>query len=103
MEKKKINSLNIILLIIVLLLIIVPATMYIIKNHYDSMYLVINKKIVEQANVCYNDGNCTNKKITMKELIEKNYIEKMYDPISKELINLDSYVNLDNNEFIIVK
>ena len=103
MEKKKINSLNIILLFIIILLIIVPATIYIIKSHYDSMYLVINKKVVEQANNCFNDKKCENKKIELKELIDKGYIEKIYDPVSKELINLQSYVDLDSNEFKIIK
>ena len=103
MEKKKINRINIILIIIVILLIIIPSTVYIIKSHYDSMYLVINKKVVEQANNCFNENKCDNKKITLKELLDKGYIEKIYDPISKELINLDSYVDLDNNEFKIVK
>jgi len=101
MEKKKINNINIVLIIIIVLLIVVPATIYIIKSHSDSMYLVINKRVIEQANNCYNDGKCDDKKILLKELIDKGYLEKIYDPISKELISLDSYVNLDNNEFII--
>ena len=103
MENKKINKINIILIIIIILLIIIPATTYIIKNHYDSMYIVINKKVVEQANNCFNEGNCENKKIELKELIDKGYIEKIYDPISKELINLNSYVDLNTNEFKIIK
>ena len=103
MEKKKINNINIILIIIIIILIIIPATIYIIKNHYDSMYLVINKKVIEQANNCYNDSICESKIITLKELIDKNYIEKIYDPISKELINLDSYVDIEKKEFIIKK
>lgn len=103
MEKKKINNINIILAIIILLLILVPATIFIINNHYDSMYLVINKRVIEQANNCYNDGMCENKKIELLELIEKGYIEKIYDPKTKELINLKSYVDIEKNEFIVVK
>ena len=103
MEKKKINSISMVLILIILLLVIIPATIYIIKSHYDSLYLVINKKVIEQANNCYNDGNCENKEIKLKELIDKGYLEKIYDPVSKELINLDSYVSLENNEFKIIK
>lgn len=100
---KKIKKINIILIVVIALLIIVPATIYIVKSHYDSMYLVINKKVIEQANNCYNDKKCENKKIELKELIDKGYIEKIYDPISKELINLNSYIDLDNNKFVIIK
>ena len=103
MEKKKINKINIILIIIIVLLVLVPATIYIIKNHYDSLYLVINKRVVEQANNCYYDNICENKVIKLNELIEKGYMDKVYDPISKELINLDSYVDIDKQEFKIVK
>ena len=81
----------------------IPATAYIIKSHYDSLYLVINKKVIEKANNCYNDKKCESKRIELKELIDKGYIEKIYDPISKELINLNSYVDLESNEFKIIK
>lgn len=103
MEKKKINNINIILIIIIVLLIIVPAAIFILNSHYDSMYLVIEKKVIEASQNCYNDSNCENKIITLKELIDKHYIDKIYDPKSKELINLDSYIDLDKNEFIILK
>lgn len=103
MAKKKINNICFILIIVILLLIIIPATKYIMDNHYNSMYLVIEKKVVQAAKDCYNDKKCDNKTITLKELIDKDYIVKMYDPISKELINLDSNVDIETSKFTIIK
>ena len=103
MAKKKINNICFILIIVIILLIIIPAVKYIMDNHYNSMYLVIEKKVVEAAKDCYNDNKCENNIITLKELIEKNYLTKMYDPVSKELINLDSYVNVETSMFTIAK
>ncbi|MBR1416458.1 MAG: hypothetical protein IJ572_01405 [Bacilli bacterium] len=103
MEKIKISSINIVLIIIVIALLLVPATIYILKSHYDAMNLVIEKKVIEKASECYNSKKCKSKIIKLQELIDKKYIEKIYDPISKELINLESYVDLENNEFKIVK
>ena len=102
MEKKSNYKLNIILIIIAILF-IVPSVVFIINNHYHNLYLVIEKKVVEEANNCFNDGNCENNTITLNELIEKNYLDKIYDPKTKELINLDSYVNLETGEFKIVE
>ena len=100
MKKSKII---LILSIIAVLLIFVPATIFIVKTHNDSLRLVVEKKVKEAAELCFNEKKCENKKITLNELIEKGYIEKMYDPVSKELINLNSYVDLDKNAFEIVK
>lgn len=103
MEKKINSRVNVILIIIAILLLIVPSVFYIINNHYSNLYVVLEKKIIEEANNCFNDGNCKEREITLEELIEKGYLEKMYDPITKELINLKSYVKIDSNEFKIVK
>lgn len=102
MEKDKISKLNITLIIIVFSLIIIPTIIYIINTHYDSMYLVIEKKVKESAQKCKIDEVCKENKITLKELIDNKYLDKIYDPKSKELINLESYVDLDTNEFKIV-
>ena len=103
MEKKKLNNLSIILIVIIILLIVIPSVKSILDNHYNSLYLVINKKVIEAAEKCHNEGKCDNNKITLKELLDKEYIEKIYDPISKELINLDSYIDLETKEFKIVE
>ena len=103
MEKIKTNIINTILIIIIAILFLIPAVIYLMNSHYDSMYLVIEKKVVEAANNCYNVKKCENKNITLQELIDKNYLEKIYDPKTKELINLSSYIDIDSNSFIIIK
>ena len=103
MEKNKINKINIALIIIVFALIIIPTIIYILNNHYNNMYLVIEKKVKEQAQKCKLDDVCKDNKITLQELVDNKYIDKIYDPKTKELINLSSYIDLETNEFKIVK
>jgi len=102
MEMTK-SKIILLLSIIAVLLILVPSTIFIVKSHNNNLRLVIEKKVIEAAELCYNEKKCESKKITLKELMDKNYIEKIYDPVSKELISDKSYVDLTNNKFEIVK
>jgi hypothetical protein len=104
MEKMNLNSkINIALIFIAFLLFLVPSVFFLLKQHYDSMYLVVEKKVIEAAQNCHAEDKCLSSTITLEELINKGYIDKVYDPISKELINTKSYINLDNNEFKVVE
>lgn len=89
-------------MIVIILLFLVPALIHMINNHYDSMRLVLEKKIVEAALNCNIDDKCNSNIVTVNELIAKGYLNKIYDPISKELINSNSYANIEANEFIVV-
>ena len=102
MEIKSNTKLNIILIVVAIALFIIPALAFIIGNHYRNLDLVIEKYVVEKANDCFNEGNCTNNVITLQELIDKKYIDKLYNPKTKELINLNSYIDIETNEFKIV-
>ena len=98
----KLNKINVILIIVIILLFLVPALIYMINNHYNSMHLVLEKKVVEAAQNCNIDNKCNSNIITVNELIAKGYLDKIYDPISKELINSNSYANITTNEFTVV-
>ena len=67
------------------------------------MYLVVEKKVIEAAKNCKANDDCPTTTITLDELINKGYIDKVYDPISKELINTKSYIDLNNDEFKVVE
>lgn len=95
------KSINIILIIIILLLFIVPGIIYIKKNHNKNLWLVLEKEIIEAKDKCVNEDICQDDKITIKYLIEHKYLEKVYDPITKEAINDASYV--EGKELVIIK
>ena len=51
------------------------------------------KLIIEKAESCYYKNDCTSKKVTLKELYDKRYInERIVDPKTKEEYSEDSYV-----------
>ncbi len=104
MEKMNLNyKINIALIFIAFLLFLVPSVFYLLKQHYDSMYLVVEKKVIEAAQTCKAKEDCISSTVTLEELIDKGYIDKVYDPISKELINTKSYIDLSKDEFKVVE
>jgi hypothetical protein len=97
------DKINSILIIVAALLFLVPAIICMLNNHYDSMYLVVEKKIVEAAESCSAKDECISSTVTLEELIDKGYLNKVYNPVTKELINDKSYVDLNNKEFKVVE
>ena len=74
-----------------------------IKEERDNkLWLVLKKKVVEKAHDCYLDKKCTNKTVTIDYLIQNEYLTTIINPVTKEVISSTSYVNLENNEFIIL-
>ncbi len=94
------NKITIIGSIIVIILIITIPTIYkVVSMHHDNLYKVVEDKIIAKAKKCQNDGICLNDKITLKELYDHNYLDKMSDPVTKEYYNEESYVTIDNNQY----
>lgn len=74
-----------------------------VKQERDNkLWLVLNKKVVEKAHDCYLDKKCTNSTVTLDYLIQSEYLTTVVNPVTKEVINSNSYVNLENNEFVIL-
>ena len=92
-------------IIIIILIIGIPTTYKVIKNHNQNLYKVVEDKIIEKAKSCYYDQKCLNEKITLKELYDNKYLDKVSDPISKEYYNENSYVEIKNNnyKFVVVE
>lgn len=67
----------------------------VVTINHEKLYTVSNKLITEAALNCYYDKKCENKKITLSELYEKGYLkEEIIDPVTKEVYNKDSYVEI---------
>ena len=99
---KMLKIVNIILFIIAILLIVLP-TFYVVKKEYnDNLWLVTNKKVIEAANRCRNEDKCLESKVTITTLKENGYLDLVVNPITKEVINPESYVDLDSNTFVMV-
>ena len=97
-KKEVISKICFSLVIVLLSLLIVPAILYKINKHNSDMWLVIDKRVMEAAEKCYIEGNCESN-ITLNDLIEKGYIEKIYNPLTKELIDGNSLIDIENNNF----
>lgn len=102
MHKNKIIIYGTILIII--LLISIPSTIKTVKKHNDRLESVVEKKIIETAQNCYYNDSCVNETITLAELYEKMNLEEMTNPITKQIYNENSYVDVkDNFKFVEIK
>ena len=101
MEKRKTN---ISFVIYCLLLIILSVfTIYKInKNHEKKLYNVLYSEIEYKAKKCYLDKVCSDS-FTLSFLYEKEYLDTMYDPISKEELDKKLKINIKKNKVIIEK
>ena len=98
---KKITSGRIILWTIIISLFIIIGVSYykINKEKHDITYKVLNKKILESAEKCFNDDNCKSD-MTLGELINKGYLESMVDPDTKEYYSASSTIKIENDHYV---
>lgn len=94
------NKIVIYITIIACLLLIGCPTLYkVINQNHERLYEVNHKLIIEAAKKCFYDNKCENNKITLKELYEKDYLEKgIIDPVTKIVYNENSYVLITKND-----
>jgi len=98
-----INKITIIGSVIAIVLIITVPTIYkVIKTHNDTLYQVVEDKIIEAAKKCYYEDQCINEKIYLKDLYKLEYLEALSDPITKEYYNVESYVLREELNFVFV-
>ena len=92
---------NFTLILIIIGIIIVPALLLVKNNHEKSLKLVMEKEIVEAATKCQRENKCTDTTVTLSYLQNNGYLSKVYDPVTKELVSVDSYVIIDENKLVI--
>ena len=80
---------------IILIIIVIATIVKVYTNHIDHLYYVVESKIIESTKKCYLEEVCTGEEVTLKDLIEKDYIDKQIDPKSKEYI--DENIKITND------
>ena len=90
-----IKTFNILLVIAILLILIIPSSYAVYTTHNERLYEVLDKKIVEKAISCYDKKECITKIITLQELYDKGYLEEQIDPISKEILDHNTTIDIE--------
>ncbi len=90
-----IKKFNILLVITILLVLIIPSSYAVYTTHNNRLYEVLDKKIIEQAIICYNKKECLTKIITLQELYDKGYLQEQIDPLSKEILNPSTTIDIE--------
>lgn len=99
MEKKtnKLNKIILIIFLIILISLIVFTIYKLNKRHEDKLYDVLYSEIKYEAKQCYLKKECESN-ITLKELYEKKYLKILYDPITKEELNIDMKITIKGDK-----
>lgn len=99
MEKNKIKYFIPLIIILILLVITIVK---IVKNREDKLYEVLYGEIKYQAKKCYLNKECEST-TTLEELYNLNYLETLYDPVTKEILDSKISIEITDKEVIINK
>lgn len=97
MGEKSNKNTTLILIIVIIVVVSLYSGYKVHMQHKDKLYNAMVSKIEEKALKCYNEDICTEKKITIKELYEKEYLETTINPLNDEYINETSYIEIINS------
>lgn len=86
-----------IIIIVSILLVFIIGAFKVYESHIDKLYLVVNNKIKESARKCYLENKCSGE-ITLKDLIDWEYIDVVIDPVSKEEMDQSLCIKYENDE-----
>lgn len=90
-------------ILIVLCLILIPSVIDVTSAHEDNLYQVTEKRIIEAATLCIKEENCTSNTVYLYELYDYGYLEKEYDPVTKEYYSETSYVLFSEEKIEFIK
>ena len=98
MEKSMKNKITLYLTALLLCLFIaIPSTNKVIKKHNTRLLENTIKRIEEAAKYCYYNDSCVEEQITLEELYEKTSLPRMNNPVTKEVYNEKSYIQVKEN------
>lgn len=80
-------------IVAIIVIITIPTIAKVNNVHLERLFKVETLKIKEKAMDCYLKNECK-EKITLKELIDKNYLTRGIDPRTDEYFKDDVYVTI---------
>ena len=106
MERKTNKTIIFGTIIAIILIVVGFSAFQVNKAHQEKLYSVMQNKIIGQALRCYNEEQCQETTISLKDLYEKKYLETVINPVNSEYVNENSYVEilaLDEGKLTIIE
>jgi len=82
-----------------IVIISIPTIKIVVTNYNNKLYNAVISKMETAASKCINESICSHEKITLKELYEAKYLERIVNPLNKEYFNEDAYLLVKENGF----
>lgn len=79
----------------IILVVCIQSVVIVHNDHMDKLYLVMEKEVEEAAFRCFAENQCTHH-VTVQELYNKSYLEKIVNPRNKEYLNAESIITINN-------
>lgn len=71
-------------IIIIALMVFIPTYFNVKKDHEDKLMIASRMKILTASKQCFLEGICTGNSTTLKYLYDHNYLQKQFNPVTKE-------------------
>lgn len=85
----------------IIIIIIVATTIKYLDYKKNKKYEFVVNNIESLAKKCVREQKCKKENITLKNLYEKMNVDKFINPIDNKEFSLDSYVTINDFEFIL--
>lgn len=99
---RRISNLTIFFITIILIIGIIGTTtaLYLSSKHEEKLIYAMQSKVEYYAKRCYLEKRCENE-VTINMLYENGYIEQIYHPVTKELVDPNTKINFDGQKVTI--
>lgn len=87
-------------LCILVILVVTATTINITELHDERLLYAMESKIKYNANRCYLENNCKTT-MSLDELYTKKYLETVVNPVTKEIIDASTVINIKENNIVI--
>lgn len=88
-------------IIIIALMIFIPTYLNVKKDHEDKLIIATRMKITSASKKCFLEGVCSGNRTTLKYLYDHNYLQKQYNPVTKEYYDENQEIKYIDKKIIL--
>lgn len=85
---------------ILTIIIITDTTIKINDHHEEKLIYAMESKIQISAKRCYLENKCSGA-VTLEYLYKNEYLDEIINPVTKEIINHETVIELKDNNIVI--
>lgn len=88
-------------IIIIAVMIALPTYKNVKKDHEDKLLIATKMRITSASKKCFLDNVCTGQSTSLKFLYDHGYIEKQYNPVTKEYYDENYIIKYEDKKIVL--